>query len=157
MNFNRYVIMASLAIVLASGGVQARESESQEHRSPNHDRFFSESAYCKHVLKGELLNRTELIFGLSRPGGVITEEEFQEFVDSEVTRRFPDGLTLVAAKGQFKGANGNVIQEGSKILILLYSFSLQRHVAVDEIRSLYKTQFNQESVLRIDERSCVSF
>ncbi len=117
----------------------------------------SERAFCKHVLHGELFARTELFFGLSRPGGVVTEEEFQGFVDSKITPRFPDGLTLLSGKGQFRDATNVIIQEGTKLLILLYPFSKARNTDVEQIRVDYKDAFQQQSVLRVDEQSCVSF
>src|SRR6185503_16288331 len=44
---------------------------------------------------GEVWNRTELYFGSSKPdGSVVTEAEYQLFVNNEVTPRFPDGLTV---------------------------------------------------------------
>lgn len=46
-------------------------------------------------------NRTELYFGTGRPdGSVVSDAEFQQFVDIQVTPRFPDGLTLLAGYGQ---------------------------------------------------------
>jgi Protein of unknown function (DUF3574) len=116
-----------------------------------------ERGFCKHVLKGELFSRTELFFGLNRPGGVVTEAEFQRFVDTAVTPRFPDGLTIVSAKGQFRGANNAVEREDAKVLILLYPFTDPSNAKVEKIRSEYKTAFEQQSVLRVDEQSCTSF
>ena len=104
------------------------------------------------------LARTELLFGLSRANGPdITEEEFQSFIDLQVTPRFPEGLTLLSGNGQFQDSTGNIIEEGSKLLILLYPFSKDRSALVDEVRAQYKSAFQQESVLRVDEHSCVSF
>ena len=75
------------------------------------------------------------------------------FVDAEVTPRFPDGLTVVKADGQFRGEDNNIIKEKSFVLILLYPFesyskSSQR---IQRIRDLYKEQFKQQSVLRVDD------
>lgn len=42
-------------------------------------------------------------------------------------------------------------------MILLYPFNKQNNLAVEEIRTEYKDEFQQQSVLRVDERSCVSF
>lgn len=118
----------------------------------------SERRFCERRLDGDLFSRTELFFGLSRPdGSEITEEEFQAFVDAEVTPRFPDGLTLLTGSGQFRNSDGDIIQEGSKLLILLYPYSRQSSALVEQIRSAYKDEFQQESVLRVDEQSCVSF
>jgi hypothetical protein len=50
--------------------------------------------------------RTELFFGTAKPGGAVTEEEFRTFLDEVVTPLFPDGLTVVKADGQFRGADG---------------------------------------------------
>lgn len=113
---------------------------------------------CAQTPGGKLFQRTELFFGLSRPGGVVAEEEFQDFVDTVVTPRFPDGLTVVSAKGQFRDAtSGTPVKEDAKVLILLYPFSRSSSRAVDEIRQGYKERFDQQSVLRVDEASCTSF
>jgi Protein of unknown function (DUF3574) len=130
---------------------------SAQARAPGVE-FRSERGFCKKQLDGEMFERTELFFGLSKPdGGVVSEADFQGFVDNRVTPRFPDGLTLLTGGGQFKTEQGNIIKEGSKVLILLYPFSKQNSEAIEAIREDYKTQFQQQSVLRFDEQSCVSF
>jgi Protein of unknown function (DUF3574) len=137
---------------LGFGTAQARDSDAARTYAPH-----SERALCKHV-GGDVFIRTELFFGLSRTGAPdISEQEFQNFVDTQVTPRFPDGLTLLSGKGQFRSAAGSIVQEGSKLLILLYPFSGKRTADVDAIRTQYKAMFQQESVLRVDEQSCVSF
>ncbi|HEU4538243.1 MAG TPA: DUF3574 domain-containing protein [Polyangiaceae bacterium] len=107
---------------------------------------------------GSAFARTELFFGLSRSAGPdITEGEFAGFVDAKVTPRFPDGLTLIDGDGQFRGADGEIIREGSKLLILLHGGSNAESKKIEAIRTDYKTQFQQESVLRTDIVNCVSF
>ena len=107
---------------------------------------------------GDPFLRTELFFGLSRPAGEVTEEEFQQFLAEHITPRFPDGLTVVTGLGQFRNASGDIIQERSKLVILLYPPD-QTHASkrIERIREEYKTLFQQESVLRADSRECVSF
>jgi hypothetical protein len=97
--------------------------------------------------------RTELFFGTARPGGVVSEEEFRLFVDLEVTPRFPDGLTVIEGAGQFTGADGVLVKEDSFILVLLYPAETanESHRKIERIRRLYRTQFQQESVLRVDD------
>jgi Protein of unknown function (DUF3574) len=113
---------------------------------------------CNADIGAESFARTELFFGLSRPGGVITDEDFKAFVDASVTPRFPDGLTLLSGVGQFREASGTIIVEGSKLLILLYPrHDPQASRKIEAIRSDYRYQFQQQSVLRTDELSCVSF
>jgi hypothetical protein len=107
---------------------------------------------------GQPFHRTELYFGRNRPGGEVTEEEFQHFVDVEVTKRFPDGLTVVSGLGQFREESGMITKEKSKILILLYPLNdRQANREIEEIRQAYKDQFQQSSVLRVDTVQNVSF
>lgn len=116
------------------------------------------SSVCGTLVNAERFARTELFFGLSKPdGSQVTEAEFQNFVDTVVTPLFPDGLTLLSGAGQFQGSSGEVIQEGSKLLILLYTFDQESSAEVEQIRQEYKDAFQQQSVLRVDEPSCVSF
>jgi hypothetical protein len=155
MNKVRYVVVGiSLVAGLVLNSAWALEISAQTDRQE----AISERGFCKKRLNGELFSRTELFFGLSRSSGPdVTEEEFQYFVDTEVTPRFPDGLTLLTGTGQFEDSTGTIIQEGSKLLILLYPFNQRSNRAVEKIREAYKDTFQQESVLRIDEQSCVSF
>lgn len=106
---------------------------------------------------GSPFHRTELYFGRDRPGGEVSEAEFAHFLDVEVTKRFPDGLTLLDALGQFQDG-GQVIKEKSKLLILLYPLNdRQADRRIEDIRTAYKVQFQQTSVLRVDTLEQVSF
>lgn len=103
---------------------------------------------------GETYKRTELYFGGSLQDGTpITPAEFEVFLDKEVTPAFPDGLTWLEAHGQWMGG-----KEESYLLILLYPLN-DRHAnrEIEEIRTDYKAQFDQESVLRADSTDKVSF
>lgn len=155
MNPIRHIIVSiALATGLVANAAWALDASAQHAGS----RVFSEQRFCKYRLHGELFSRTELFFGLSRATGPdITEAQFQNFIDTKVTPRFPDGLTLLSGIGQFRDSAGTTVQEGSKLLILLYPFNKQNNLAVEEIRTEYKDDFQQQSVLRVDERSCVSF
>jgi Protein of unknown function (DUF3574) len=107
----------------------------------------------------EVWARTELYFGTNR-GNIepITEIEFNNFIDSQVTPKFPDGLTLLTGTGQFRTSVGVLIREKSHVLILLYPPQMQdANAKIQEIREAYKTAFGQESVLRVDSFSFVSF
>jgi hypothetical protein len=110
------------------------------------------------VSQGNLFHRTELYFGRNRPGGEVSEAEFQHFLEVEVTKRFPDGLTLLDGLGQFQGSSGSIEKEKTKLLILLYPLSdRSADRRIEDIRSAYKGQFQQESVLRVDTFERVSF
>jgi hypothetical protein len=104
---------------------------------------------------GNTLNfaRTELFFGTAKPDGVVTDQEFLAFIDAVVTPRFPAGLTLLKGNGQFQTDDGEIIKESSFLLILLYPVEEFRESSrrIDVIRRRYTTQFQQESVLRVDD------
>jgi hypothetical protein len=101
--------------------------------------------------------RTELFFGTAKPDGVVTDEEFEAFVDEIVTPRFPDGLTLLEADGQFRGSDNVIIKEKSFVLVLLYPVETQRVSSrrIERIRAIYKERFQQQSVLRVDDPRAV--
>jgi hypothetical protein len=97
--------------------------------------------------------RTELFFGTAKPDGVVTDEEFFAFLDAVITPRFPDGLTLLKGDGQFRGEDGVIIKEDSFVLILLYPLEDFRDSSrrINVIRERYKDEFQQQSVLRVDD------
>jgi hypothetical protein len=106
------------------------------------------------ALRGSIdFARTELFFGTAKPEGVVTDEEFADFVDRVITPRFPDGLTLLKGVGQFSGEDDIIIKEDSFVLILLYPIEDFRESSrkINVIRERYKDQFQQESVLRVDD------
>jgi Protein of unknown function (DUF3574) len=115
---------------------------------------------CRELSSGTLFARTELFFGLSKANGTkVSDSEFQGFLDREVTPRFPDGLTLLAGQGQFKNSSRVIVKESSRLLILFYPIKQGNNSTrkIEEIREAYKKTFQQESVLRTDDLSCVSF
>lgn len=107
---------------------------------------------------GSEMHRTELFFGRDRANAEpVSEAEWQNFVDTSVTPRFRDGLTMYDADGQYLLENGNLVREDSKVLVLLHDGNAAISRDIDTIRDEYKQRFNQESVLRIDAVSCVAF
>ncbi len=97
--------------------------------------------------------RTELYFGTDKAdGGKVSEDDWNNFLEREVTPRFPDGFTVLDGFGQYKDASGKIVREASKVLILFYPKKARKAVnsKIEEIRASYKIQFQQESVLRLD-------
>lgn len=158
MSRARQIVLAiSLAAGMVAYGAQSPDFPVSGKRTAAPGR------HCENMAGSRLFARTELYFGLSKPNGEVSEEAFQSFVDTEVTSRFPHGLTVLQAKGQSTDAAGNRIAEASKLLILLYPLqdksdaALELFQAIEAIRTAYKKAFQQESVLRADEQSCLSF
>ncbi|NJL54449.1 DUF3574 domain-containing protein [bacterium] len=105
------------------------------------------------------LIQTDLYFGRNiAGGGEVSEAEFQQFLDQEITPRFPDGLTVYDADGQFLDSTNTLIQEPSKVVSLIFEDTEENEAAVDQIIQAYKQQFQQESVLQVvDEDIQVAF
>lgn len=114
---------------------------------------------CAGATSATRFQRTELYLGLTRiDGSVISDPQFQQFVDTEITPRFSAGFTVIAANGQFKNDRGLIVRESSRVLVLLYPAGAPNaHARIEAIRAAYKRHFQQQSVLRVDDESCVSF
>ena len=108
---------------------------------------------------GEPWLRTELYFGTDRPTGPdVSDAQFRRFLAAEVTPRFPDGLTELTGRGQFRDSTGVIVRERSHLLVLLYPRTdTEAHREIQEIRDAYEKAFDQESVLRVDSAGRVSF
>ena len=91
-----------------------------------------------------------LFCGLTIPGGgEIAEAEWRAFVAEEVTPRFPDGLTIWRAEGQWRGADGVIVREPTLIIEILHAYDLRIDREIVEIAEAYRQRFRQESVLRV--------
>lgn len=102
---------------------------------------------------------TELYFGLSRPDGtVVRAEEYQDFLSSYISDRFPDGLTTIQARGQWRDvATRRIVLEESRVLVLVHDGGARADQAIREIVAEYKRRFEQDAVLRVDTAARVSF
>ena len=104
------------------------------------------------------MRRLELLFGLTlKDGSRIATAEWQSFVDAEVTPRFPEGLTVLRGYGQWRTKNGVIVRVITHVLVVWYRPDAESDAKIEAIRSAYKAQFTQESVMRVDSASCVSF
>ena len=104
------------------------------------------------------MTRLEIVFGTSRSRGrPVTDEEWIKFLDIEVTPRFPDGITVLQGPGQWRGNDGRLTKEQTNVLIVWHRPTVRSDADIEVIRSAYKTKFDQESVMRVENASCVSF
>jgi hypothetical protein len=88
-----------------------------------------------------------LFFGLNGPQGEIPDAEWDAFVDTVVTPRFPAGLTIVEATGQWQSRDKRVSRESSRVLEIIHEGSPDASRRIVEIASEYKRRYRQESVL----------
>ena len=97
-----------------------------------------------------------LYFGTNMPGGIVSSEEWANFLSAEVTPRFPAGLTVWQASGQWQSSDGKLTSEGSYVLSLTHPADAQAETAVQAIVADYKTRFHQDAVLRVKAHACMS-
>ena len=88
---------------------------------------------------------------------VVSEEAWRAFLADEVTPRFPDGLTVLDAAGQWREGSGQIVQERTKLLLVLAAPGGDAMKRTDEIAEAYKLAFGQSSVLRVVTQTCASF
>jgi hypothetical protein len=104
---------------------------------------------------------TKLYFGLGpadRPEKGISEAQWRDFLDKEVTPRFPDGLSVVDVYGQWQGQKNPAPERlRSKLLIVDYQDSRENRDKVEAIRSAWKRETGDLSVLRVTQPVDVSF
>jgi hypothetical protein len=105
--------------------------------------------------------RSELYFGVGTEGdekNAISETQWRTFLDKEVTPRFPDGLTVFDAYGQwmFRGAQGPE-RLNSKVLVILHENTPQRRADIEAIRLAWKQATKHQSVLWSQQAAEVSF
>ncbi|MGH8055282.1 MAG: DUF3574 domain-containing protein [Stenotrophomonas sp.] len=110
--------------------------------------------------------RSELYFGVGEESGVsareqtdaISDAQWTAFLDKEVTPRFPDGLTVFDAYGQwlFRGAaEPNRLR--TKVLVVLHEDTPQRRNDIEAIRLAWKQATKHQSVLWSRQPVEVSF
>jgi hypothetical protein len=105
--------------------------------------------------------RCELYFGIgpaeSRDSGQ-REQRWHDFLDREVTPRFPDGLTVLEAYGQWRGKASDAPERLlSKVLVILCEDSPASRSSIDAIRVAYKAETGSKSVLLVTQPADVSF
>lgn len=104
--------------------------------------------------------RTELYFGLGTADGKggVDEAGWRAFLDREVTPRFPSGLTVLDAYGQWQDAGqSNPERLRSKLIVLLHPDTPAQRQSIDAIRVAWKAKTGDQSVLRVSQPAEVSF
>ncbi|MEE7492873.1 hypothetical protein MOTC310_21305 [Methylobacterium oryzae] len=100
----------------------------------------------------------QLLFGLSRPdGGRVPGAAFDRFLAERITPRFPEGLTVFAGRGQWRGPDGRIVHEAARIVLIVTEQTPEAVAALREIREAYRRRFVQGAVGLVLQRSCALF
>jgi hypothetical protein len=103
--------------------------------------------------------QAELLFGRNIEGRQgVTDKAWARFLADEITPRFPDGLTVYDAAGQYRESPAaKIVRERSKIVMILVEAGDAAMQRIDEIVGAYKKRFRQKSVGVVIKPACVSF
>jgi hypothetical protein len=107
---------------------------------------------------GNYLQRTELYFGMARPdGSVVSQQDWQAFVDEQLTPRFPEGLSVFEVQGQWRMNDGEIVREPSRVVLLLHEKDKEVKAQLDSLIDVYTQRFDQEAVMRLTSKTRVAF
>jgi hypothetical protein len=101
----------------------------------------------------------ELTFGRRIVGHIaVSETQWLQFIDNEITPRFPEGLTAYDASGQWRDpATKKIVRELSKVVLIVLPGNAEDLTRLSELTEIYKRRFKQQSVGMILRPACVSF
>jgi hypothetical protein len=136
------MLRAAIAILLAlawSGSANAQSSECRAGQKPQ--------------------EVAQLLFGRKIGDRVgVSEAQWGRFVDREISPRFPDGLTVLDAKGEWRDtARKTTVHEPSKVVEIVLPGKPDDVDELNQIAQAYKSRFRQQSVGIVVRGACVSF
>lgn len=100
----------------------------------------------------------ELYFGRDiRGAGEVSDADWTQFVDNEITPRFPAGLSVSDVYGQWRTPKGQFEREQTKALFLVLAGTAAERQSLDLVRDAYKQRFHQDSVMLVEQQACVAF
>lgn len=102
-------------------------------------------------------NKVSLYFGTSTNEGIITNEEWSNFLDEIVTPNFPEGMTIHDTYGQWKRPDGGIVKEPGKVIVHIYDINEDKSENINAIINGFKERFQAQSVIWEADIICGSF
>ena len=91
-----------------------------------------------------------LVFGRAIPGGgTVSDAQWTRFMAEVVTPRFPNGLTVWHAEGQWTGSSGVLVREPVAVVEVLHPPDPETDAMMLAIAEEYRRRFGQDAVLRV--------
>ncbi len=104
---------------------------------------------------------TKLYFGLGPAGSQhkgINELAWRDFLDKEVTPRFPAGLSVLDVYGQWTGKGRSKTERiRSKLLLICYPRNADNDERIEAIRVAWKKKTGDQSVMKVTLPADISF
>ncbi|WP_076859866.1 DUF3574 domain-containing protein [Bradyrhizobium mercantei] len=111
------------------------------------------------LINGKSMMQAELLFGRRIAGhGRVSDAQWSDFLLKEVTPRFPDGLTLLRASGQWRDPDtGRITREQSFVVRIIAAETPETLARLTQIGAAYRQRFHQQSVGLTLSTTCASF
>jgi hypothetical protein len=104
---------------------------------------------CAGMVGGGDAVSDRLFFGRSIPaGGMVSDSAWDAFLAEVVTPRFPAGLTVWRAEGQWRGPDGRLDREPVMVVEVLHPRGTPADSVFESIANIYCRRFGQDAVLR---------
>ena len=96
--------------------------------------------------------KTEIYFGLALPDGrIVSEADWNGFLNEVVVPRFPDGLTVIEAAGRSARAaadSGRI--NTTRILVVVHPNTDDAATRIGEVKAEYRKRFGSVGVFHTD-------
>jgi hypothetical protein len=114
--------------------------------------FFVSLLLCS--CSGQRMTQTELYFGqLTLNRDTLTEHQWNTFAQQYISKVLPNGCTVISATGNwYDTAQHRLVTEPSRVVVSVNKMSPRFSKQIDSLRYLYKTLYQQQSVLRVDRK-----
>lgn len=111
------------------------------------------------AVSGERVVLAQLMFGRAiGKDGLVSEDEWRDFVATALTPAFPGGLTVQDAHGQWRdAATGAIVREPSKLVTIITTDTATATARLATIINAYKTRFRQDAVGLFMTPACGGF
>jgi hypothetical protein len=105
------------------------------------------------------MQRIELMFGRNMGGRLgVGDAAWAMFLAREITPRFPNGLTVLDAAGQWRDpVSGRLAREVAKLVIIVTESGASADDRIAAVVAAYKQRFHQKSVGVVTSPACAAF
>ncbi|HKE47401.1 MAG TPA: DUF3574 domain-containing protein [Rhodanobacteraceae bacterium] len=111
--------------------------------------------YCR--MDEKLAIRDTLYFGRAIPGGgTVGDADWSRFESDVIAHAFPQGFTVLDARGSWRGNDGATVSEPSRAVVIVHEDDAASDAAIRDIVQRYRSEFRQEAVLRERSAACLS-
>jgi hypothetical protein len=96
-------------------------------------------------------HKSELYFGARLANGtLITPVAWEAFLAEVITPAFPDGLTVIQANGQMRGANGVIRRQPTWVVVILRPVGSLEDQRIQSVISSFRGRFQGAELMHVE-------